>query len=153
MAIPRETNKELVVIVENESIEVAITPPVLDSAIVVGQPPPVDSRTLLFDGYEAESMRVRTVGGLQFEIEPVGEVPVVTVEQVLVGVGNPIGSIDGQTAGRIWIDSGSKSFYIWDGVSAPTDLQVIVNELVPAGGLENQILIETTSNSIWMWNT
>lgn len=153
MAIPRETNKELVVVVENESLEVAISPPVLDAAFVVGQPPPVDSRTLLFDGYEAESMRVRTIGGLRFEIEPVGEVPVITVDQVLVGVGSPVGSIDGQTAGRIYIDSSTNSFYIWDGEAAPTNLQVIVNDTIPGGGIDNQILIETTSNSIWMWTT
>lgn len=155
MAIPTETNKELVVIVDNESVEVAISPPVIDSAIVVGQPPPVDGRTLLFDGYEAESMRVRTVSGLSFEIDPVGEVPVQTVDQVIVGSGNPEGAVDGQINDRIYIDSLNKSIYLWfdAGDAYYTDPQVLVGTTLPGGGNDGQIFIDTDDYSIWMWTT
>ena len=152
MAIPKETSKELVVVVENESLEVVITPPVLDSAIVVGQPPPVDSRTLLFDGFDDTSMRVKTYGGLSFEIDPVGEVPVTTVDQVLVGAQNPVGAVDGQTAGRIYIDSLNKSFYVWD--NAPDlGLQVEVGTTLPGGGTDGDIFIDSDDKSIWLWVT
>ena len=155
MAIPTETNKELIVIVDNESVEVAISPPVIDSAIVVGQPPPVDGRTLLFDGYEAESMRVRTVSGLSFEIEPVGEVPVQTVDQVIVGVGSPVGSVDGQINDRIYIDSLNKSIYLWADVGDGyyTDPQVLVGTTLPGGGNDGQIFIDSDDKGIWMWMT
>lgn len=152
MAIPVETNKELVVIVENESLEVAISPPILDSAIVVGQPPAVDGRTLLFDGYEAETMRVRTTSGLSFEIEPVGEVPVEIVDQLIVGVGSPVGAVDGQTAERIFVDTASNSFYVWNTTGATTE-QIIVGTTLPGGANDGQIFMDTDDKAIWMWET
>lgn len=127
----------------------------IDSAIVVGQPPPVDGRTLLFDGYEAESMRVRTVSGLSFEIDPVGDVPVQTVDQVITGVGNPNGAVDGQINDRIYMDTSAKSIYVWSDVTDGyyADPQVLVGTVLPGGGNDDQIFINSADKSIWVWKT
>lgn len=151
MAIPVETNKELVVIVENPSIDVAISPPIIDSAIVIGAAPPADSRTLLYDGFEAETMRVRTASGLTFEIDPVGQVPVEIVEQMITGFGDPTGSVDGQTDNRIFLDTDGKGFYVWNG-DGGTSLEIAHGVTKPAGSsVEGQIFIETSTNSFWKW--
>lgn len=73
MSIPRETNKELIITVENDAIDVAITPPIIDAVIVSGAIPQPDPNTVLFQSYDAptERLYLRTADGLQFVIENV----------------------------------------------------------------------------------
>lgn len=70
MAIPRETYKELVVTVENDSVAVAISPPILDAVIVQGVAPQQDPDTLLFSSYDpvGDILFVRTADGREFSI-------------------------------------------------------------------------------------
>lgn len=128
MALPRETGKEVVVIVDNDSLEVVISPPVIDSAIVVGQPPPADSRTLLFNGFVNDSMRVLTQGGLNFELSNTALVPADWQSQIMVSHGAPV---DGPYMNhQIYIDTFNKSFYVYSGsVDDWPNPQVVVADL------------------------
>lgn len=70
MAIPRETYKELVVTVENESVAVAISPPIFDAVVVQGVAPEQNPNTLLFSSYDpiGDILFVRTADGREFSI-------------------------------------------------------------------------------------
>ena len=156
MAVPRETNKEIVVVVDNESLDVVITPPVIDSAIVVGQPPPADSRTMLFDGYVDDNMRLKTIGGLNFQVSSVQEVPASEpAEQVMFGYGHP-GTLDGQFNNRIYIDRTNKGFYIWSGDVTDWDNPqlIVVSAFVNLPGSANNqaVCIVDSTNSIYVWS-
>jgi hypothetical protein len=74
--IPRETYKELVVTVENESISVAISPPILDAVIVQGVAPQQHPDTLLLSSYDpiGDILFVRTADGREFAINNTIEV-------------------------------------------------------------------------------
>lgn len=152
MAIPKETSKELIVVVDNDTLDVVITPPVIDSAIVVGAPPPTDGRTLLFNGFTGDTMRVRTVDGLNFEIDPVQEAQVVTVDQIIVAEGDP-GSLDGQYDGRVYVDDTNNSIFVWSGGTAWPNPQLIVRSSDPASGTnDGEVLINSTTKSIKVWS-
>jgi hypothetical protein len=68
--IPEESNKELFVTVDDASVNVAISPPVLDAVIVSGVPPVADPNTLLFVDYDpvGKVLHVSTVDGRAFNI-------------------------------------------------------------------------------------
>ena len=151
MAIPRETNKELVIVVEDAGVDVAISPPIIDGAIVVGQVPPTDPRTLLYDSYTNDILNVRTVSGVSFQIGDAAQSTTEILEQVLSGAGVP--SVDGQFNNRIYMDSAGKGIYIWNdpGDSFWADPQVTVSASLPPNGKVNEVHINTATNSIWMW--
>jgi hypothetical protein len=151
VAIPRETNKELVIVVEDAGVDVAISPPIIDGAIVVGQVPPTDPRTLLYDSYTNDILNVRTVSGVSFQIGDAAQSTIEILEQVVAGVGVP--SVDGQFNNRIYMDSENKGIYIWSDPddSFWADPQVTVSGDLPPNGKVNEIHINTATNSIWMW--
>lgn len=114
--IPRETSKELFVTVENESITVAMSPPVLDSVVVSGVAPQQDQDSLIFEGYDpvTAEIYVRTIYGQEFTIGAatvgVGS-PSLIPPQVVYGTGAPSGapaSDDG-----IYIDTANNSIWAW----------------------------------------
>jgi hypothetical protein len=74
--IPRETNKELIVVVENDSISVAMSPPVLDAVIVSGVAPEQNPDTLLLSSYNpvSDTLFLRTANGREFSINNAIEV-------------------------------------------------------------------------------
>lgn len=76
MTIPRETSKELIVTVENESLSVAISPPILDGVIVVGAAPEPSPDTIMLTSYDpvGDVLFVRTADGRQFTINNAVEV-------------------------------------------------------------------------------
>lgn len=76
MSIPRETNKELVVTVENESIVVAVSPPILDAVIVAGKAPEQNPNTMLFSNYDpvGDILTIQTADGRIFTINNAVEV-------------------------------------------------------------------------------
>jgi hypothetical protein len=76
VSIPRETSKELVVTVENESLVVAISPPILDAVIVAGKAPEQNSETMLFADYNSTSdtLTIKTAAGRIFVINNAVEV-------------------------------------------------------------------------------
>lgn len=71
--IPRETDKEIVVTVENASVDVAISPPILDGLIVAGVAPEQNPKTLLFEAYDPLNLvlTVKTLEGAVFTISNV----------------------------------------------------------------------------------
>lgn len=149
MAIPRETNKELVVVVENDSVEVAISPPVLDSAIVVGQPPAVDPRTVYFSGFTDDVLQLKTASGLTFEVDQVAQPPAIIAEQVLVGYLTPVNNVVGAANNQIYISSSDRSIRIWSGSGSDwTNPQVMVGTDWPISGQQDDIFINTTTRSI-----
>lgn len=151
MAIPRETNKELIIVVEDAGVDVAISPPIIDGAIVVGQVPPTDPRTLLYDSYTNDILNVRTISGVAFQIGDAAQSTTEILEQVLAGVGIP--AIDGQFNNRIYMDSENKGIYIWQDPADSywADPQVTVSNNLPPNGKVNEVHINTATNSIWMW--
>lgn len=153
MAIPRETNKELVVVVEDAGVDVAISPPIIDGAIVVGQVPPTDPRTLLYDSYTNDILNVRTISGVSFQIGDAAQSTTEILEQVLTGVTNGVPGVDGQFNNRIYMDSGGKGIYIWEDPADSfwADPQVTVGTELPPNGKVNEVYINTSTNSIWMW--
>lgn len=76
MSIPRETNKELIVTVENESIVVAVSPPILDAVIVAGKAPEQNPNTMLFSNYDpvGDILTIQTADGRIFTINNAVEV-------------------------------------------------------------------------------
>lgn len=68
--IPRETSKELFVTVENESITVAMSPPVLDAVVVSGVPTGQNEDTMLFTSFDPIGglIYARTADGREFTI-------------------------------------------------------------------------------------
>jgi hypothetical protein len=76
MSIPRETNKELVVVVENDSIAVAISPPILDATIVTGVAPQAHPDTMMISSYDpiGDVLFIRTTDGREFTINNAIEV-------------------------------------------------------------------------------
>lgn len=77
MSIPRETNKELIVTVENESIVVAVSPPILDAVIVAGKAPEQNPNTMLFSNYDpvGDVLTIETADGRVFTINNAVEAP------------------------------------------------------------------------------
>jgi hypothetical protein len=155
MAIPRETSKELIVVVENEAVEVAISPPILDSIMVVGQPPGVDPRTVYFTGYVDDTLNLRTASGLSFEVQKVGQPTVIVQEQVRTG---PLPPGDGGIAinanEEIYISTNDRSIWIASGqATTVADQQVYVRYTSgwPASGAQDDIMINAYSRSIRRW--
>lgn len=155
MAIPRETSKELIVVVENEAVEVAISPPILDSVMVVGQSPGVDPRTVYFTGYVDDTLNLRTASGLSFEVQQVGQPTVVVQEQVRTG---PLPPGDGGIAinsnNEIYISSNDHSIWISSGSSTDfADQQVYVRYTSgwPASASQDDVMINAYNRSIRRW--
>jgi hypothetical protein len=155
MAIPRETSKELIVVVENEAVEVAISPPILDSVMVVGQPPAVDPRTVYFTGYIDDVLNLRTASGLSFVVDNVDPVTTAIVEQVRTGPLPPTdGGIVASTNDEMYISSSDRSIWIWSGSATDfPDKQVYVRYTSgwPASGSQDDIMINAYSRSIRRW--
>jgi hypothetical protein len=151
VAIPRETNKELIVVVEDAGVDVAISPPIIDGAIVVGQVPPTDPRTLLYDSFTNDILNVRTISGVSFQIGDAAQSTTQILEQVLAGNGVP--AVDGQFNNRIYMDADGKGIYIWNDPADSfwADPQVTVSDTMPPNGKINQVHINTATDSIWMW--
>jgi len=152
VAVPKEIQKELIISVEHPNV--AISPPVLDSVIVVGHAPTADPRTMLFAGYVDDVLNVRTINGQIFQIGEVVQPTTILMEQVLAGSGNPMNVVDGQFNNRIYMDTYGKGIYIW---SDPGDTdwenpQVVVVANLPTSARANQIFIDVPRNSIWMWH-
>lgn len=111
--IPRETSKELVVSVENESISVAMSPPVLDAVIVQGVAPEQNPDTVLVSGYDpiSTNLFLRTMDGREFSVYNVDQDVAGSVNvQVEYGAGNP--SVDGLT-GQLYINTSDNSIWAW----------------------------------------
>lgn len=155
MAIPRETNKELIVTVENEAVEVAISPPILDSVIVVGQPPGVDPRTVYFTGYVDDTLSLKTASGLAFEVDKVGTPTVIVKEQVSTGPLPPNdGGIIGNANDEIYISTSDRSIWIWSGSATQVDPQQVYVRYTtgyPSSATENDIMINVATRSIRRW--
>lgn len=114
--IPNETTKELIVVVENEAISVAVSPPVIDAAIVVGAQRQADGRTMLLDNYDPveNTVRVLTADGLEFFLNDAsatsGAYP---AQQVKFGAGNPnTNSVTGST-NQLYIDTDVNTIWRW----------------------------------------
>lgn len=107
MAIPRETSKELVVTVENESLSVAISPAILDGVIVVGKAPEQHPDTMLFSNFDpiAGNVFVKTVDGQEFYLSTSDVAP-----QVTSGAGDPTAP---GTAGSYYINETNNSIWKW----------------------------------------
>ena len=76
MSIPRETSKELVIVVENDALSVAMSPPILDATIVTGVAPQQNPDTLLLSSYDpiGDVLFIRTANGREFTINNAIEV-------------------------------------------------------------------------------
>jgi hypothetical protein len=107
MAIPRETSKELIVTVENESLTVAITPAILDGVIVAGVAPQQNPDTMLFSNYDpiAGNVFVKTVDGQEFYLSTS-----VLAQQVSYGTGDPTAP---GTGGSMYMDTANNSIWTW----------------------------------------
>lgn len=155
MAIPRETSKELIVVVENEAVEVAISPPILDSVMVVGQAPGVDPRTVYFTGYVDDTLNLRTASGLSFEVQQVGQPTTIVQEQVRTG---PLPPGDGGIAinanNEIYISTSDHSIWISSGAGtdySPQQVYVRYTSGWPISGTQDDIMINSYSRSIRRW--
>jgi hypothetical protein len=152
VAIPKETSKELFVTVESESVDVVISPPVLDAVIVVGHPPLPDPETLYAVEYNGDVLIIKTYSGLYYTIGDASELPVVIREQVLTGTVDPtVGGIVGGSSGRIYIDSQTNSINVWDEGEPWKGPQVKSGVTVPQEGNSKDMFINTETNSLLVW--
>lgn len=157
MAIPRETSKEMIVIVENDSLDVVISPPVLDSVMVVGVPPAIDPRTLLFDKYDDTALRLKTAGGLIFNLNGVERSETIHAGQVIFGSGVPSPpTYPDDIKDRIFFSTDMLSIYYTDtNTPTPAGYQIIVNSSTQITGTTGQILFHTGTGSdflsIYKW--
>jgi hypothetical protein len=111
--IPKETQKELMVVVENDTVSVAISPPVLDGVIVVGQAPEQNADTLLFSSYDPVNgiMFARTADGREVAIGNVLIAANAIPPQVIYGSGDPSPASGG--INKIYIDTTDGSIWSW----------------------------------------
>lgn len=153
MAIPRETNKELIVVVEDAGVDVAISPPIIDSTIVVGAVPPPNPNTLLYDSFAGDLLNVKTVSGVTFQIGDASQSEIVVLDQVLVGTNHQ--GTDGEDNNRIYINANDKTIYIWnDPADTPWEnpqVKVFNSPVMPDGTYVGEIAINSSTNSIWTW--
>lgn len=116
MAVPSEVTKELIVTVENENLTIAISPPVIDMAVVVGAPARQDGRTMLFDEYDPvnNTLRVLTAEGLAFLVGDATASGTAIPKQVIIGNGSPIDNSVVGTTDTLYFDRDTQIMWLWE---------------------------------------